>query len=247
MEIIPAVDIRKGNCVRLRQGRAREEIVYSRDPLAMARRWEREGAKRLHVVDLDAAFCGRPVNKKLIADIAQKLSIPVQVGGGIRTLGHIKYYLENGVDRIILGTKALVDKNFLSVIPRRDRGLHVFVALDVCPALHGTGGAGKVAFQGWKKISSIPALSMARELDKIGVGGIIYTDISRDCMLTGPNIKFMRKLLKEVTLPIIVSGGISQVSDIKKIKALSHNRVSGVIIGQAFYSGRIKLKDAIHI
>ncbi|MBL7170518.1 MAG: 1-(5-phosphoribosyl)-5-[(5-phosphoribosylamino)methylideneamino]imidazole-4-carboxamide isomerase [Candidatus Omnitrophica bacterium] len=239
MQIIPALDIRKGNCVRLMQGRASEEIVYSRDPLAMAMRWEREGAKRLHVVDLDAAFCGRPVNKKLIATIARKLSIPIQVGGGIRTVAHIQYYLKNGVDRVILGTKALLDRKFLSVIPRLDRGIHVFIALDT--------KNGKVAFHGWKRVSSISAISMARELDKMGVAGIIYTDISRDCMLTGPNTKFMLRLLKEVTLPIIISGGISRVSDISKIKKLSPNRVSGVIIGQALYTGKIKLKDAINI
>jgi len=238
MQIIPALDIRKGNCVRLMQGRASEEIVYSRDPLAMAMRWEREGAKRLHVVDLDAAFCGRPVNKKLIATIARELSIPIQVGGGIRTVAHIKYYLKNGVDRVILGTKALVDKKFFLKLDKKILR-HILIAMDVKNE--------KVAFRGWKKVSSISALSMARELDKMGVAGIIYTDISRDCMLTGPNTKFMLRLLKEVTLPIIISGGISRVSDISKIKKLSYNRVSGVIIGQALYSGRMKLRDEIHI
>lgn len=247
MEIIPAVDIRKGRCVRLRQGLPQEEIIYSRDPLAMARRWEREGAKRLHVVDLDAAFCGRPMNKKLIATLARKLSIPIQVGGGIRTLEHIGYYLSHGVDKIILATKVLQDRRFLVEVnkrfPRR-----ILIALDACPVRSKTSNGVKdykLAFRGWKKISSVTALSLARELDSMGAAGIIYTDISRDGMLKGPNVKFMRTLLKEITSPIYISGGISRVSDIKKIKTFSRNQVKGVIIGQALYSGRIKLKDAI--
>ena len=246
MEIIPAVDIRQGNCVRLRQGRAAEEIIYSRNPVAMAKRWEREGAKRLHVVDLDGAFSGRPVHKKLIVNIARKLSIPVQVGGGIRTLADIKYYLRNGVDKVILGTKVLMDKKFLLKLDKKIFK-NILVALDIKNE--------KLAVKGWKKISSISAVSMAKELDKMNAGGIIYTDIKRDCMLTGPNIKFMFRLLKEAALPVIISGGISKVSDIRKIKnviprldqGIYPGRVSGVIIGQALYTGRIKLKDAVNI
>ncbi len=236
MEIIPAVDIRKGRCVRLRQGMPREEIIYSRDPLAMARRWEREGAKRLHVVDLDAAFCGRPRNKKLIASLAGKLSIPIQVGGGIRTIGQIRYYLNNGVDKVILGTKALQDKKFLLELNKRFPH-RILIALDI--------RNGKAALKGWKKISPVPVLSLARELDSMGAAGIIYTDITRDGMLKGPNVKFMKILLREIVSPVYISGGISRVSDIEKIKTFSRSRVKGVIIGQALYSGKIKLRDAI--
>lgn len=233
MEIIPALDLYRGNCVRLRQGVPEKEIIYSRDPVAMARRWQREGAKRLHIVDLDAAFGGMPVNKKLIINIARGLSIPVQAGGGIRTPEHIKYYLTSGVDRVILGTKILEDKKFLSGLDKKILG-RILISLDV--------RNGKAAIRGWTRTSSVPAISLAKELAEFGVAGIIYTDISRDGMLAGLNIDFVSRLIRAVTLPVIVSGGISSISDIKEIKRLSSNKIEGVIIGQALYSRKIRLR-----
>lgn len=238
MELIPAVDIRRGLCVRLRQGKLSEEIIYSRDPVAMARRWEREGAMRLHVVDLDAAILGRHLNKKLIINIARSISIPVQVGGGIRSLRDIEYYLCRGIDRVILGTKLLEDNRFLLKI-KREYIKKILVALDV--------KNGKVALRGWTEISSVSAITMARKLRNIGVAGIVYTDINRDGMLKGPNIEFMLNLIREVDIPVIVSGGIADIEDIRRIKRLSRGKVRGVIIGQALYSGRVKLRDAIAI
>lgn len=235
MEIIPAIDIRKGRSVRLAQGRLEEEVVYSRDPLAMAMRWEREGAGRLHVVDIDGAFSGKPVNKKLIAGIARKVSVPVQVGGGIRSLKDIKYYLYNGADKVILGTKILQEKRFLRAAGKRFPG-RILVALDV--------KNGKAALRGWKKLGSVSALSLAEEIDNIGIG-IIYTDISRDGMLKGPNLKFMLRLIKGLNNPVIVSGGIGCLSDIQKIKRLSPDMIRGVVIGQALYSREITLRDAL--
>lgn len=236
MEIIPALDIRRGNCVRLRQGKPEEEIIYSRNPLAMARRWEREGAARLHVVDLDGAFLGKLVNKKLIVEIARNLSIPIQVGGGIRTLAHIEYYLSQGVEKVILGTKVLRDRNFLGKANEKFPG-RILVALDV--------KNGQVAIEGWKKVSSVSALSWVEEIKKTGAAGLIYTDTSRDGMLGGPNIKFTEALLKEITEPLIISGGISELSDIRMIRKISRGRVSGLIIGQALYTARFKLREAI--
>lgn len=238
LDIIPAIDIKDGKVVRLIQGMVEKMQIYSLSPVDVAIRWSQEGARIVHVVDLDGAFEGRAVNKDLIKMIIDKAGVSIQVGGGLRRMEDIKDYLSWGVERIILGTSAVEDANFVSTIcsiyPRR-----VYVAMDV--------KSGKVAIKGWRSVSDYAPEEFIRMMEGRGVGGIVYTDISRDGTLKGPNIDSLKRVLDNTKIPVIVSGGISSLSDIESILDIGAENLEGIIIGKALYTGTISLRDAIDL
>lgn len=235
MVIIPAIDLKNGRCVRLRQGEMREETVYSDDPAAMARHWERLGAQFLHVVDLDGAIGGQPRNQTEIEGILKSVSVPIQVGGGIRTLETLRGYLAQGIARVVLGTAVLQDRAFLgqacAEFPRR-----ILVGLDARD--------GQLAVKGWISQSETSARDFLQTLRDYPLAGVIYTDITRDGMLQGPNLDALRDIVADSPVPVIASGGITRVEDIRAIKALGP-KVEGVIVGKALYEGKLDLKAAI--
>ncbi|HGE70202.1 TPA: 1-(5-phosphoribosyl)-5-[(5-phosphoribosylamino)methylideneamino]imidazole-4-carboxamide isomerase [Candidatus Poribacteria bacterium] len=237
MLIIPAIDIRNGKCVRLIQGKADAETIFSDDPVAMALKWEDKGAEFLHIVDLDGAFSGEPKNLDIVEKIAKSVSIPIELGGGIRDESSIDKVFQAGVYRVILGTSALKNPDFVSeMCDLYDE--KIAVGIDAKD--------GKVAIKGWTEIEGKIAVDLAVEMKECGVKTIIYTDISRDGMLTGPNIQATKNLAVAVSgVSIIASGGVSSIEDIKKIKELEPYGVTGVIIGKALYTGNIQLEEAI--
>ncbi|MBW2036775.1 MAG: 1-(5-phosphoribosyl)-5-[(5-phosphoribosylamino)methylideneamino]imidazole-4-carboxamide isomerase [Deltaproteobacteria bacterium] len=238
MLVIPAIDLKGGRCVRLLQGRRDSETVFSDDPCAMAVRWETEGARLLHIVDLDGAFEKSPRNTETVKRILNGVAIPIQVGGGIRSMKTIAMYLGLGVARVILGTEAIRNpelvKKACKVYPDS-----IIVSLDASD--------GMVAVEGWTKITGRRVTEVAKDLEEYGVAGIIFTDIHKDGMQTGPNIVETRRLAESVSIPVIASGGVSNINDIKELLLLEPLGVAGVIIGRALYSGSLKLKDAIRI
>ncbi len=236
MEIIPAIDLKEGQCVRLVQGEMDKATVYSDSPGETAARWEAAGAARIHVVDLDGAFDGEPRNLPAIREIVAAVKGKVQVGGGIRTLERIASYLEAGVDRVILGTIALEDPALVEEACRRWPG-RIIVGIDAKD--------GKVAVRGWAEVSATSATDLARRFAEAGVAAIIYTDISRDGMLSGPNLEAMREMTEASPIPVIASGGISEVKDLHDLAAIP--RVTGAIVGKALYAGRIDLAEAIRV
>ena len=235
MLVIPAIDIRGGNCVRLLQGDPDKETVYSSDPVATALRFQEQGAELIHIVDLDGAFEGRPVNHAIAGEISRALSIPVEIGGGIRDAGSVKMYASMGIKRIIIGT-AIFDPGFESVIKEfKDLIVAGVDARDSIAATHG-----------WKESSGKKAVEIIKELQKKGISEYIYTDISTDGMLGGPNIKAMEEILLEVKgIKLIASGGVSSVDDLLELAALSSLGLRGAITGKAVYDGRINLREAI--
>lgn len=235
MEIIPAIDIRDGRVVRLTQGMPEEMEIYSSSPVDVAIRWKNEGARIIHVIDLDGAFEGRAVNKDLIKRIKTEAGISIQVGGGLRRIEDIEEYLSFGVERVILGTYAVEDANFLEkLFPYRQR---VYVAMDV--------RSGKVAIKGWRNVSGYSPEEFIRIMEEKGISGFIYTDISRDGTLKGPDIDNLKRVLSCTKVPVIVSGGISSIADIESIINIGAENLKGIIIGKALYTGRISLRDAI--
>jgi phosphoribosylformimino-5-aminoimidazole carboxamide ribotide isomerase len=236
MLIIPAVDIKGGKCVRLFQGRAEEETVYSADPAAMAKRWEGEGAQYLHVVDLDGAFQGRPVNIAAVEKILAEAKIPVQVGGGMGTPEAIENALAAGVSRVIVGTKAAESLDFAETAFKNFRER-------VVPSIDAR--EGKVAVSGWAKETGIGAVQLGADLKKIGFRLAIYTDISRDGTLSGLNFSGIEAFLDETGLATIVAGGVSTLDDVRGIRKLEQKGVAGVVIGKALYAGTISLPEAI--
>jgi len=234
MLLIPAIDIKNGQCVRLRQGRMDEVTVFSEDPVAMAQRWVDEGAERLHLVDLDGAVRGEPVNLRVIEQIAAAVDVPIQAGGGVRDEDTVQRYIEAGVDYVIIGTKAVNTPHFMRDLcleyPRR-----IFVGIDARD--------GRVAVNGWNKLSRYSALDVASQCEYDGVEAIIYTDISRDGMMKGFNADATADLARSVTTPVIASGGVSSLDDICKLKALEDDGVIGCIIGRALYEGDLSLSD----
>ncbi len=238
MVIIPAIDLRNGKCVRLLQGKEGTETVFHDDPVSVARLWEKMGAKRLHIVDLDGAFLKRPHHVDLISQMVEAISIPVQVGGGIRTAFDIEKYLKIGVKWVILGTLALEARAEFQEICREFEG-HILLAIDAKD--------GKVAIQGWKNITNKDAYELAQEAEQMGVVGINYTDINRDGMETGPNISALEKMLHKVNLPVYVAGGVAKIEDIKRLLPLEEMGLAGVIVGRALYTGRLDLKEAMAI
>lgn len=238
MIIFPAVDIRGGKCVRLRQGRVDQETVYGDDPAAMALRWQEAGASWLHVVDLDGAFRRTPGNLESIRRLRQAITIPIQLGGGIRTLETVSLYLDLGIDRLILGTAALKDPDLVRRACERFPG-KIAVGLDARDGL--------VAVEGWTEVSSRPAVELARELAAFQPAALIYTDISRDGVKTGLNLEATRVMAEQVQIPVIASGGVSSLEDIRALKPLESSGVIGVIIGRALYDGSIDLAEALKV
>jgi len=238
MLVIPAIDIKGGKCVRLVQGRMDQETVYSTNPVEMAKKWEAMGAELLHLVDLDGAVTGEPKNTDAIEAIADAISIPFQVGGGIRDIDSINLYLSIGASRVILGTIAYKDPYFVKDACLKHHG-RIIVGIDARD--------GKVAIQGWEKVTEKLATELAKEFEAEGVAGIIYTDISRDGMLKGPNIEGTKAMAQSVKIPIIASGGVSNIEDIKRLKELEPVGVAGVITGKAIYTGSLDLAEAIKV
>jgi len=235
VQIIPAIDIRAGKCVRLLQGRVDQQTVYGNNPVAMAQRWVDAGAPLLHVVDLDGAFAGRLQNFAVIQQIVQAVTVPVQVGGGLRDLATIQTALEAGVSRVVLGTVALEQWDLLVAATAHFPG-------QICVGIDSQNG--QVAVRGWQTVSPVETLAFARQVATTGVAAIIYTDIARDGMLQGPNLSGIAALAQHVTVPVIASGGVSQVDDLRRLAALQPLGVTGVIVGKALYEGRFDYQQA---
>jgi phosphoribosylformimino-5-aminoimidazole carboxamide ribotide isomerase len=232
--VIPAIDLKDGRCVRLRQGRAEESTVYGEDPLDMARHWVAEGATWLHVVDLDGAFQGRPVHHELIGRIARAVSVPVQTGGGLRTDADVARLLDAGVRRVVLGTRALEDLEGLAAIAGR-YGDHIVAGIDARD--------GWVQIKGWTETTARRATDLARAVEAAGVRTIIYTDTARDGMLSGVNGLALREACRVVVCPVIASGGVTAPEDIRRMKALGCANLAGAIVGKALYEERVRLRD----
>ncbi|MBI3596610.1 MAG: 1-(5-phosphoribosyl)-5-[(5-phosphoribosylamino)methylideneamino]imidazole-4-carboxamide isomerase [Nitrospirae bacterium] len=238
MLIIPAIDIKDGKCIRLQQGRLGTESIYSDDPVTVARRWESEGAELIHVVDLDGAFDGTPKNRDLILKIIQSVKIPIQVAGGIRTFSDIEYYRLKGASKLVLGTKALLSLQFLkSACDLFPHGISV--GLDARD--------GKILVQGWTQATGESVIDFAERLNGLGILYIIFTDVQRDGMLKGPNLDAIRELARSVEIPIIASGGISSLEDVRSLLSLESSGVAGVIVGKALYTGDVKLSEALSL
>jgi phosphoribosylformimino-5-aminoimidazole carboxamide ribotide isomerase len=236
MMIIPAIDLKNGKCVRLLQGRMDAETVFSDDPGAMARQWQDQGAEMLHVVDLNGAVEKSPQNLPSIQRIIQSVHIPVQVGGGIRDLHTIAQYLSIGIAKVVIGTEAIRNPQLVRQACKDYPGC-IVVGIDA--------RKGRVAIEGWTETTDILAVDLARQFEDYGVAAINFTDIHRDGMQSGPNIAETRQLAEAVRIPIVASGGVSTLEDIRNLLPLSHSGVIGVITGKAIYSGTLNLKEAI--
>jgi phosphoribosylformimino-5-aminoimidazole carboxamide ribotide isomerase len=236
MIIIPAIDLKDGKCVRLLQGREEDVTVYSDDPAAMAQHWVELGARLLHIVDLDGAFTGEQKNLEKIREIRKTIHIPLELGGGIRTVEKIGELINLGIDRAILGTSAAKDPDMVREACSRHPG-KVLVGIDARD--------GKVAVRGWVETTELDAIDFARQMEDAGAAGIIYTDISRDGMLTGPNVEAMGRMVKSVDIPVIASGGVSKLDDVRALMEIED--LWGVITGKALYSGSMDLEQAIKL
>lgn len=235
MQVIPAIDIRHGKCVRLLQGQAEQQTIYGDDPVTMAQRWADAGAPRLHIVDLDGAFAGQMHNLHVIRVIVQAISITVQVGGGLRDLETIDRALGAGVQRVVLGTSALEQWDTLVTATSR-------FPEQICVGIDSRDGY--VATRGWQTVSQVETIPFAQRVATTGVAAIIYTDIARDGMLQGPNIPSITALAQQVTVPIIASGGVAQLADIQRLATLTTLGVCGVIVGKALYEGCFTYQQA---
>ena len=233
MIIIPAIDLKGGKCVRLTQGRQDAEFVYSEDPVEMARLWEEEGAPYLHVVDLDGAFQGYPVHADTIARIANCVSIPIEVGGGLRTDEDIQAVVDSGADRAIIGTRAVDEPDILMALVRRF-GRRIAVGIDA--------RKGMAQVQGWVKTTNMKALELGQAVGRMGVQTIIYTDTEVDGMLGGANVQAMVEMCNAVECNIVASGGITSESDISRLVDACGQNLSGAIVGKALYEGRVTYK-----
>jgi phosphoribosylformimino-5-aminoimidazole carboxamide ribotide isomerase len=234
--IIPAIDLKEGKCVRLEQGLMERDTVYSDNPAAQALAWQAKGAELLHIVDLDGAFAGEPKNRAAIEAIVGALTIPTQLGGGIRDLATIEAYLGMGVGRVIIGTAAQRNPELVQQACAKFPG-RIVVGIDAKD--------GMVAVQGWAEVTGITAVDLARKFEGFGVAAIVYTDISRDGMMQGPNIAATRALAEAISIPVIASGGVSSLRDIENLLAVESSGISGAITGKAIYSGAIDLTEAI--
>lgn len=234
MQLYPAIDLKDGNCVRLTQGLFEQAKIYSHTPADMAREWENQGATFLHLVDLDGALAGRSVNEPAIRSILKAVSIPVQIGGGIRSRDGVASMLELGVKRVIIGTKAAKNPEFIGEVVEEFGTDCIVAGIDAKD--------GKVAIEGWEKLSCLSALDLCKKMKDFGVQHIVYTDISRDGMLTGPNVPATKELTRETGLDIIASGGVSSMEDLRR---LYEEGIKGAIIGKALYEKRIDLLEAI--
>ena len=229
MLIIPAIDLKDGRCVRLRQGDMAKETVYSDDIPSVARRWQQQGATMIHVVDLNGAVEGEPRNLSQIEQVMKHVSVKVQVGGGIRTIEMVRRYLSAGVSRVVLGTAALTDRSLLEQACREFPG-RILLGLDA--------KNGRVAVKGWTAVSETRAIDLLKQLADHEIGAVIYTDISRDGMLSGPNIPALAEVVEHSSFPVIASGGISRLDDLRAVRSLGP-RVEGAIVGKALYDGKL--------
>lgn len=238
MIIIPAVDIKEGKCVRLLQGRMEDETVFSDNPADMARRWNDEGAEMIHVVDLDGAFAKSPKNLDSIKQILSSVDADIQIGGGIRNNETIQMYIDLGVKRIVIGTEAIRNPSLVIKACESYPG-QIVLGIDARD--------GMVAIEGWSEATQTSAIDLAKQFQGYGLAAINFTDISRDGMQSGPNIEQTRLLAESTITPVVASGGVSNIEDIKKIKKLETSGVMGVITGRAIYSGTLNLKEAIRV
>jgi phosphoribosylformimino-5-aminoimidazole carboxamide ribotide isomerase len=236
MLIVPAIDLKGGKCVRLLRGEMSAETVYSDDPVAMGERWVREGAQYLHVVDLDGAVSGQAVNGTAIAALCRALPIPVEVGGGVRSVARAAELLELGADRVIFGTAALAEPEVVRDACRRFPG-HIAVGIDARD--------GKVAVQGWTQTSDTSAVVLARQVEALGACRIIYTDISRDGTQQGVNVAATRAIAEAISIPVTASGGVGSLADIIALRDCGTPGIDAVIVGRALYTGAVRLPDAI--
>jgi len=236
MIIIPAIDIKQGRCVRLLQGEMDKETVFSDDPSAMALRWESEGAERLHVVDLDGAIEKRPGNLDAIRRIAERVDIPIQVGGGVRSTETIRMYFDLGIDRVVIGSEAVNNPALVKSACNEWPG-RIVVGIDA--------RNGMVAIEGWTQTTGVSAVELGKQFEDIGVAAINFTDIERDGMRSGPNIEATRQLAMAVNIDVVASGGVSSMADIENLVPLEADGVVGVITGRAIYDGSLDLKTAL--
>jgi len=236
MQLIPAIDLKDGKCVRLRQGRMDDETVFSDDPVAMAGRWVEAGARRLHLVDLDGAVAGFPINADIIGRIAElHPQVEIQVGGGIRTSEVIQTYLDVGVDSVIIGTQAVRSPAFVDDACLEFPG-RIIVGLDA--------RGGRVATDGWAETSDTDAIDLARRFEEAGVDAIVFTDIGRDGMMNGVNVEATAELARGIDIPVIASGGVTRLTDVRALCAEAGAGISGAIVGRAIYEGTLDLAEA---
>lgn len=236
MLLIPAIDLKDGQCVRLRQGRMDETTVFSSNPVDVAQRWVDAGARRLHLVDLNGAFEGKPVNGEVVRAVAAKFPhLPVQIGGGIRDAATVAAYLEAGVQFCIIGTKAVQEPQFVVDLCKQFPG-HIIVGIDA--------KNGMVATDGWAEVSRVSAIDLAKQFEKAGVSAIVYTDIARDGMMTGVNVEETARLAASISIPVIASGGVTNLDDIKALLTVEDQGVMGTILGRSIYEGTIDLAEA---
>ncbi|EAD2051517.1 TPA: 1-(5-phosphoribosyl)-5-[(5-phosphoribosylamino)methylideneamino]imidazole-4-carboxamide isomerase [Listeria monocytogenes] len=235
MQIFPAIDLKNGQCVRLFQGDFSKKTVVNEDPIAQAKAFATDGATYLHIVDLDGALEGRPINLEIIQKMKKAAKIPVQVGGGIRSMAQVDYYLESGIDRVIIGSAALTDPDFLRAAVQK-YGAKIAAGIDA--------KNGFVATRGWLDVSQVSYLDLAKQMEKVGVETIIYTDISRDGTLTGPNLEQMANLKEHVKVNLIASGGVSSRAD---LEALAKLGLYGAIAGKALYNRQISMSDIVEV
>lgn len=237
MLIIPAIDLKDGHCVRLKQGEMASATVFSEDPAAMARRWVDAGARRLHLVDLNGAFAGKPINEAAIKAIVDEVGdeVPLQLGGGIRDLDTIERYLDDGITYVIIGSAAVKNPGFLHDACNAFPG-HIIVALDAKD--------GRVAVEGWSKVTHHDVIDLAQKFQDYGVEAFVYTDISRDGMMSGVNIEATVKLARALTVPVIASGGITNLEDVRRLCAVADEGIMGAITGRAIYEGTLDFAEA---
>lgn len=236
MLMIPAIDLKDGQCVRLRQGKMDDATVFSNDPVEMARQWVDQGARRLHLVDLNGAFAGEPVNAEIVKKIAEAFpKLPIQIGGGIRSNEIIEAYLSAGVNYVIIGTKAVKEPEFVTEVCKSFPG-HIIVGIDAKD--------GKVAIDGWAEVTDVDAVELAQKFKRDGVESIVYTDIARDGMMQGVNVEATKRLAEQAGIPVVASGGVTNIEDVKALCKVESSGVFAAITGRAIYEGTLDLKEA---
>ena len=234
MIIFPAIDIKDGKCVRLIKGDFDQMTSYENSPIDQAKKYFQNGFNNIHIVDLDGALQGKPVNSKIVKEIIKNVKLKIQIGGGIRTIDDIGAWIETGVDKIVMGTAAVENTELLKVACRKFKN-KIAVALDVKD--------GFIALSGWKKTTNISAMDFIKKIKNLGVSRIIYTDVNKDGTKKGPNLKNTVEISNKTNIPLVISGGVSSIEDIKKIKSLNNSNIEGVIVGKSIYDGDIKISD----
>ena len=234
MIIFPAIDIKDGKCVRLIKGDFDQMTSYDNSPIDQAKKYFQNGFNNIHIVDLDGALQGKPVNSKIVKEIIKNVKLKIQIGGGIRTIDDIGAWIETGVDKIVMGTAAVENTELLKVACNKFKN-KIAVALDVKD--------GFIALSGWKKTTNISAMDFIKKIKNLGVSRIIYTDVNKDGTKKGPNLKDTVEISNKTNIPLVISGGVSSIEDIKKIKSLNNSNIEGVIVGKSIYDGDIKISD----